>query len=184
MDTNVRQLAERLLQTGYDDLPQREQRLLKRLAKRTAISRNINEEFHDRLTFGQKLADQVAAFGGSWTFIIIFGVVLAVWIVLNTLLLARQDVFDPYPFVFLNLVLSMLAAIQAPVIMMSQNRQSNKDRMAAAHDYEINLKSELEIMSLHDKLDRVRNEQLSAILQRQEDQLNEIREVLTRLQGG
>ena len=183
MDTNVRQLAERLLQTGYDDLPEREQRLLKRLAKRTAISRNINEEFHDRLTFGQKLADQVAAFGGSWTFIISFGVVLVIWVLLNTLLLARQDVFDPYPFVFLNLVLSMLAAIQAPVIMMSQNRQSNKDRMAVAHDYEINLKSELEIMSLHDKLDRVRNEQLAAILQRQEDQLSEIREVLSHLQG-
>lgn len=182
MDQDVTKLAERLLQSGYDDLPLREQRILRRIAKRMAISENINETFSDSMTFGQRVADQVAKFGGSWTFIISFLVLLLVWVTLNTLLLARNEVFDPYPFVFLNLILSMLAAFQAPVIMMSQNRQSIKDRLAAAHDYEVNLKAELEIMDLHEKLDQMRNSQLTGIMQSQEEQLAEIRLILTRLQ--
>ncbi len=118
MDQNVKQLAEKLLQTGYEDLPERQQRVLRRMAKRIVISENINESFHEKLTLGQRLADRVAAFGGSWTFIIIFGVVLAAWVLINVGLLTARNVFDPYPFIFLNLILSMLAAIQAPVIMM------------------------------------------------------------------
>jgi len=136
MDQNVKDLAEHLLKAGYKDLPDREQRVLRRIAQRVAISANVNEEFHQRLTSGQRLADRVAAFGGSWIFIILFGLVLAAWVLVYTWLLPRGDVFDPYPFVFLNLVLSMLAAVQAPVIMMSQNRQTSKDRLAAANGYE------------------------------------------------
>jgi len=181
MDRDVQQLAEHLLQTGYDDLPEREQRVLRRMAKRVAISRDINDLFHERLSFGQRLADGVAAFGGSWTFIILFGVILFSWIAINTVALPNRDVFDPYPFVFLNLVLSMLAAIQAPVIMMSQNRQSNKDRLAASNDYEVNLKAELEVLQLHEKMDQIRNELLSEILRTQQAQSAQLNLILKRL---
>ena len=112
------------------------------LPTRTHIARNMSQEFADQLTFGQRLADRVAAFGGSWTFISLFGAVLFLWIVLNWFLLLRlNSTFDPYPYILLNLVLSMLAAIQAPVILMSQNRQAHRDRLDAEHDYEVNLKT-------------------------------------------
>src|SRR4029079_17494594 len=104
------------------------------------------------LSVGQRLADQVAAVGGSWSFIIGFGVFLAVWVGINVVVLLDRA-FDPYPFVFLNLILSMLAALQAPIIMMSQSRQAAKDRLAAALDYEVNVKAELSIAQLHDKID-------------------------------
>lgn len=121
---------------------------------RTQVSRNPNVEEQERLTFGQRIADKVAAFGGSWTFIIIFGVVLAVWVVLNsTALLSRH--FDPYPYILLNLFLSMIASVQAPVIMMSQNRLSSKDRLKSDLDYEVNLKAELEVAHLHRKVDHI-----------------------------
>lgn len=111
---------------------------------------DTNREFDKTLTFGQRMADRVAAFGGSWAFIGIFGAILIVWIALNvTLVSQRRHAFDPYPFILLNLVLSTLAALQAPVIMMSQNRQSAKDRLDAQHDYEINVKAEIEIEELH-----------------------------------
>src|SRR5690606_33866743 len=137
MDDRVRELAERLLSRGFDDLPDREQRVLRRIAARAAISRNVNEAFHERLTFGDRLADRVAAFGGSWRFIGLFALVILVWVALNVWALSAAP--DPYPFVFLNLILSMLAAVQAPVIMMSQNRQASKAPMDVAHDSELNL---------------------------------------------
>lgn len=121
---------------------------------RTQVSRNANAEEEERLTMGQRIADQVAKFGGSWTFIITFGAFLIVWIVTNTWILVRRPV-DPFPYILLNLFLSMLAALQAPVIMMSQNRQSAKDRLKADMDYEVNLKAELEIAQLHRKLDHL-----------------------------
>jgi uncharacterized membrane protein len=121
---------------------------------RTQVSRNPNVEEQEMLTFGQRVADKVAAFGGSWTFIITFAVVLGVWVVLNSsALLARH--FDPYPYILLNLFLSMLAAIQAPVIMMSQNRQAAKDRLKSDLDFEVNLKAELEVAHLHRKIDHI-----------------------------
>jgi uncharacterized membrane protein len=121
---------------------------------RTQVSRNPNVEEEDRLTFGQRIADKVASFGGSWTFIIIFGVILAIWVIFNsTALLAKH--FDPYPYILLNLFLSMIASIQAPVIMMSQNRQSAKDRLKSDLDYEVNLKAELEVAHLHRKVDHI-----------------------------
>ena len=121
------------------------------------------------MTFGQWLADRVAAVGGSWGFIIAFGVILVAWVGLNVWALGMAGLkpFDPYPFIFLNLMLSMLAALQAPVIMMSQNRQAIKDREAARHDYEVNLKAELEIMALHEKLDALRDHDLAEMLKQQ-----------------
>jgi uncharacterized membrane protein len=121
---------------------------------RTLASRNPNVEEQDTLTFGQRLADRVAAFGGSWTFIMSFAAALVAWAALNTVILA-QEAFDPFPYILLNLFLSMLAALQAPVIMMSQNRQSSKDRLKADMDYDVNLKAELEIAQLHRKVDHI-----------------------------
>ncbi|MCC0068895.1 MAG: DUF1003 domain-containing protein [Rhodobacteraceae bacterium] len=172
MDDRVRELAMRLLSKGYDDLAPREQRVLRQIAARTAISRNINETFRGELSFGDRVADRVAAFGGSWSFIVLFGVVILGWVVANVWLLTRPA--DPYPFVFLNLVLSMVAALQAPVIMMSQNRQAAKDRIAAAHDYEVNLKAELEIMSLHEKVDDIRMRQLETLFARLEGKIDRL----------
>jgi CRP/FNR family transcriptional regulator, cyclic AMP receptor protein len=121
---------------------------------RTQVSRNPNIEEEERLTFGQRIADKVASFGGSWTFIIFFSVVLAVWVILNSTALLSHH-FDPYPYILLNLFLSMIAAIQAPVIMMSQNRQSAKDRLKGDLDYEVNLKAEMEVAHLHRKVDHI-----------------------------
>lgn len=120
--------------------------------RRTSFRKDANELFAERLTFGDRLADRVATVGGSWSFIIGFSVFLVAWAALNTLVLA-EGAFDPFPYIFLNLMLSMLAALQAPVIMMSQNRQAAKDRLAARMDYETNLRSEAEIANLHAKVD-------------------------------
>ena len=135
---------------------------------RTQVSRNVNVEEQERLTFAQRIADRVAAFGGSWTFILIFLVGMVVWVILNSTALLR-DHFDPYPYILLNLFLSMVAAIQAPVIMMSQNRQSAKDRLKSDLDYEVNFKAELEVSNLHHKVDRM-YERLEAHLARLESQ--------------
>jgi uncharacterized membrane protein len=121
---------------------------------RAGAARNLNEEEDEQMTFGEHIADRVASFGGSWTFIIIFGLFLFTWIVINSVVL-RKGPFDPFPFILLNLFLSMTAAVQAPVIMMSQNRQSIKDRLRADLDYQVNLKSELEVAQLHRKLDHL-----------------------------
>jgi len=120
---------------------------------RMHVSRNLNLEEDERMSFGERIADRVASFGGSWTFIIIAGIALSTWIAVNSILLSKA--FDPYPYILLNLVLSMLAALQAPVIMMSQNRQSAKDRLRSDLDYEVNMKAELEVAELHRKLDRL-----------------------------
>ncbi len=133
---------------------------------RTQVSRNVNVEAEERSTVAERVADKVAAFGGSWTFILIFSVAMLVWVVLNSTALLR-DHFDPYPYILLNLFLSMVAAVQAPIIMMSQNRQSTKDRIKADLDYQINLKAELEVAQLHHKLDRT-YERLEAHLARLE----------------
>lgn len=134
--------------------------------KRHLISRDLTHELDKSTRLGERLADRVAEIGGSWTFVSSFLAVLVVWAALNAFMLPQQERFDPYPFIFLNLLLSMLAAIQAPIIMMSQNRQAVKDRIEARHDFEVNLKAELEILSLHEKLDRLHVEhgaQLAAL---------------------
>lgn len=129
-----------------------EKRILEVAHQKQLISTDTNAEFSKGSTVGERLADSIARVGGSWGFIISFLVFLAVWAVINTIVLTTRA-FDPYPFVFLNLILSMLAAIQAPIIMMSQNRQAERDRFEAAKDYEVNLKAELEVLSLHEKID-------------------------------
>jgi uncharacterized membrane protein len=123
---------------------------------RTQVSRNLNVEEEERLTFGERIADKVAEFGGSWTFIIVFGITMGLWMGINVALGKRA--WDEYPFILLNLMLSTLAALQAPVIMMSQNRQASKDRLKADLDYEVNLKAELEVAQLHSKVDRIYEE--------------------------
>ncbi len=142
---------------------------------------NLNTQFDQQLTTGEHIADQVAEFGGSWKFIIIFGVVLFLWILINAGLLFKKP-FDPYPFILLNLILSCIAAIQAPVIMMSQNRQETKDRLRAENDYRVNLKAELEIRHLHEKLDFLLVHQLQRMMEVQRiqsDLLDELRHART-----
>ena len=172
-------LANRLLGRAWDKLSDNEKRVIQHVGERQHLSRDTNQEFSTKLTFGQKLADKVAAFGGSWTFIIIFAAVLLSWVLLNTVILARRDAaFDAYPYILLNLFLSMLAAIQAPVILMSQNRQGVKDRLDAAHDYEVNLKAELEILSLHEKLDELRDQKWKELIQLQQKQIDLLTQLL------
>lgn len=141
------------------------------------LSRNINEEITEHLSFGQRIADKVAEFGGSWTFIIIFFSMILVWMLGNIVYLANRA-FDPYPFILLNLVLSCIAAVQAPVIMMSQNRQETKDRLRALNDYQVNLKAEVEIRQLHEKMDHLLIKQGQRMLEIQEIQLDLMEQIL------
>src|SRR5262245_5733431 len=154
MNSEIRFLAHQLLHAGLGPLSERDRRVIARIARRTRSSPDVNREFEQSLTFGERLADKVAATGGSWGFIVGFCAFLLAWTVVNAVVLV-QTAFDPYPFIFLNLLLSMLAALQAPIIMMSQNRQAAKDRLAAALDYEVNVKAEASIAELHDKVDRL-----------------------------
>lgn len=148
------------------------------------IVRNINQEFDDQLTFGQRIADKVASFGGSWTFILSFAATIAGWIILNSIILAAsKKAFDPYPYILLNLLLSILAALLAPDIMMSQNRLSAKDRLDAAHDYEVNLKAECEIANLHEKLDELRENKWSELVEMQKEQIRLLTKLLETKMG-
>jgi uncharacterized membrane protein len=157
------------------NLDDNELAVVEQVGQRRAISTQLHDA-DDTSTFGERLADGVAAFGGSWRFILIFTGLLLAWTVLNTELLGKTA-FDPYPYVFLNLLLSMTAALQAPVIMMSQNRQNARDRLSAESDYAVNLKSEIEIMALHEKFDAMRADQIIALLEKQQTQFD----VLTAL---
>ncbi len=166
------QIAKRLLGAPYQSLDERAQKVARHIAGRKHIARNLALDDGEVATLGQRAADAVARFGGSWTFVGLFGATMLVWVGLNAWLLSsRGTTFDPYPYILLNLFLSMLAAIQAPVILMSQNRQSEKDRLSAAHDYEVNLKAELEIMLLHEKIDTLREKQWAELLATQHRQL-------------
>lgn len=158
----VRLLAQKLLDMDYEDIPERERRVIERVARRVVISRHTDADHSASLTFGDRVADKMAAFGGSWTFLGLFTAFLAAWVILNSVILAGG--FDPYPYILLNLFLSMLASVQAPIIMMSQNRHAARDRQQATHDYEVNLKAEIEIMALHEKLDEIRNKDISELL--------------------
>jgi uncharacterized membrane protein len=171
---DVTALAGKWFRKHHDALSESERKILHALHARTSVARAPESKIDK--TLGERMADRVAEFGGSWTFIILFGAFLVVWALINTIVLATHA-FDPYPFIFLNLLLSMIAAIQAPIIMMSQNRQGKKDRDNAEHDYEVNLKAEIEIMSLHEKLDQMRAEQITRLLTYQQEQMD----ILTRL---
>lgn len=165
-------IASTLLGAPYDTLDERTKRVARHVAGRRPIARDLTKEVSGATTLGERAADAVAAFGGSWPFVGLFAAAMVFWVGLNAFLLGRQGrTFDPYPYILLNLFLSMLAAIQAPVILMSQNRQSKKDRLAAEHDYEVNLKAELEILLLHEKLDGLRERQWAELLALQREQL-------------
>ncbi|HEX5132309.1 MAG TPA: DUF1003 domain-containing protein [Candidatus Krumholzibacteria bacterium] len=179
MSTQTQEQFKKFFLEHYEGLSRRERALVRAVLERKAIARNINQEFDAQLSLGQRVADRVAAFGGSWKFIILFGAILAAWIVLNSIALAQaHKAFDPYPYILLNLFLSMLAAIQAPVIMMSQNRQAAKDRLDAAHDYEVNLKAETEIGTLHQKMDELREKQWSELVAMQQEQIRLLTDLL------
>lgn len=175
------EIALRLLGIPFHDLDESTQRVARHVAARTHISRDIVRDSETSTTFGQRSADAVASFGGSWPFVGLFAFTMIAWVVVNALLLMNHGkTFDPYPYILLNLFLSMLAAIQAPVILMSQNRQSEKDRINAGHDYEVNLKAELEIMLLHEKIDLLREKQWEELLEIQKQQLKGLRELIEK----
>lgn len=159
MPKTIDELSTRWLKRSLDSLSEEELRVLQSALDRRPISRDIRENLAGGASLGDRIADAMARVGGSWVFIVGFLLFLVIWTAGNAFLLTR-DAFDPYPFIFLNLILSMLAAIQAPIIMMSQNRQAARDRLDAAHDYEVNLKAEIEIMALHEKLDELRRREI------------------------
>lgn len=157
--------------TWHGPLEPEEARVIASIRDETPISRDAGDVADAHATFGDRMADRVAAVGGSWGFILVFSLALLAWMLLNSDVLSHFGLtFDPYPYVFLNLVLSTLAAIQAPVIMMSQNRQTANDRLAASIDYEVNLRAELEILRLHDKIDDLVVCRLETILARMDAQ--------------
>ncbi len=168
----------------WERLTAPERRAVARVLAQRGVARDINREFADTRTVGERAADRIAAFGGSWPFIGLAFSLLLGWVVLNSVLLARRGAaFDPFPYILLNLFLSMLAALQAPIIMMSQNRQAARDRLEAAHDYEVNLKAELEIQSLHEKLDALREQDWSALVAQQQQQIQLLQRLLGRATG-
>ncbi len=167
-----------LLESDRGELTSLETEVVRSLREHELLSLDPDAEFERRWSFGERLADKIAAFGGSWKFLISFGGFLLVWIAMNSFVLLARP-FDPYPYIFLNLILSCLAAIQAPVIMMSQNRQEAKDRIRSQHDYQVNLKAELEIRHLHEKVDHLLSHQWERLVRIQELQI----ELLSDLQN-
>ena len=183
MDMKIEEAAVQLFNKSLHELSAAEHHVLSLFLERKHVARNTIAEYSDQMTFGQRLADRVAAIGGSWGFIIGFATIIICWVALNSIILARSGKdFDPYPYILLNLFLSMIASIQAPVIMMSQNRQAVKDRLDATHDYEVNLKAELEILELHRKMDDLREQQWAGLLALQQEQIGLLQD-LAKQQG-
>ncbi len=148
------QYVQSILHMEQGEVSNLEYEVLNSMKQHELISKNVEGQLEQKWTFGERLADKIATFGGSWAFLICFSAFLAVWILVNTVVMVKHPA-DPYPFILLNLMLSCLAAIQAPIIMMSQNRQEAKDRMRSENDYQVNLKAELEIRHLHEKIDHL-----------------------------
>lgn len=170
---------ESVLTTERGELTSLERDILKSLQSHELLSHDTESEFEQNLSFGDRLSDKIAEFGGSWRFIIFFFCVLMGWIIFNSIALLQKP-FDPYPYILLNLVLSCLAALQAPVIMMSQNRQETKDRLRGIHDYKVNLKAELEIRHLHEKMDYLVLHQWQRLLEIQQIQIELMEEMAGR----
>ena len=154
------------------ELTEIEQEVLQSIKEQELLSSSMDVEDEPTMPFGDRIADKVAAFGGSWKFIITFFVILFGWIIINSIVLLQATPFDPYPFILLNLILSCIAAIQAPIIMMSQNRQETKDRKRAEHDYKVNLKAELEVRLLHEKMDYLLTKQWQRLMELQKLQMD------------
>jgi uncharacterized membrane protein len=183
MPRQNKKYAENLLNVENEHLKKLNQIVTDSVKEEELLIQEIAQKTKEQLTFAQRIADKVARFGGSWRFIIIFGIVLVAWIVINELLPASRK-YDPYPFILLNLILSCVAAMQAPVSMMSQNRQEDKDRKQAENDYMINLKSEIEIRTLHQKMDLLMQEQFLKLMECQAEQIKLLQQMLNKLPGG
>jgi uncharacterized membrane protein len=171
--------VEEMLEREKGEISDLDREVVESLAREETVSRNVEEDWEDKRSMGQRIADLVAEFGGSWNFIISFGVVLFVWMAFNVWATTRA-VFDPYPFILLNLVLSCIAAIQAPIIMMSQKRQEEKDRLRSENDYQVNLKAELEIRHLHEKMDHLINRQWERLAEIQQIQIEILEDLADR----
>jgi uncharacterized membrane protein len=165
-----------IIEDEVGELSDLEKEVLESLQRHELLSSNTEQEFEQERTFGEKLSDKLATFGGSWKFLIIFSFFLLCWITVNALVMFWRPV-DPYPFILLNLLLSCLAAVQAPIIMMSQNRQEQKDRLRSQHDYQVNLKAELEIRLIHEKLDHLLLKQWQRLMEIQAAQIEEIGDI-------
>jgi uncharacterized membrane protein len=165
-----------VLQEEIGELSALDHEVIESLQQHEILSSDISKQFEKKLTFGERLSDRIAEFGGSWKFLITFGVVILVWIGANAVLLATRA-FDPYPFILLNLILSCLAAVQAPIIMMSQNRAEARDRLRAENDYKVNLKAELEIRHLHEKIDHLLRRQYNRLFEIQQIQIELLEEL-------
>jgi uncharacterized membrane protein len=168
-----------MLEAEKGELTDLETEVLRGLHEQEILARNPDVAFEAERTFGQRMADAIAEFGGSWGFILTFFALLCAWIAVNSFLLISRP-FDPYPYILLNLLLSTLAALQAPVIMMSQKRQEARDRERAMHDYQVNLKAELEIRQLHQKVDHLLSHQWERLVEIQQIQMELINEVRAR----
>lgn len=165
-----------LLESENGELSSLEKDVVRSLKEHELLSFDVESKFEHKWSFGERMADKIASFGGSWAFLISFAIFLIIWIGINSFVFISHPL-DPYPFIFLNLILSCLAAIQAPIIMMSQNRQEAKDRIRSQHDYQINLKAELEIRHLHEKVDHLLSNQWNRLVQIQELQLELLSEL-------
>jgi uncharacterized membrane protein len=171
---------QRLVSEEQGQIEQIDQEVINSIHESELLSRNSNEEYAEKISVGNKVADKVAQFGGSWKFIISFFCILLFWIIINAIVLSNRS-FDPYPFILLNLILSCLAAIQAPIIMMSQNRQEAKDRIRSENDYKVNLKAEIEIRTLHEKIDHLLLEQWSRMMKIQNIQVEMMEEIIKEM---
>jgi len=182
LDTYREKAMSEYLTKEVGELSNLEKNVLNSIQSNDTLTDKIEKDEQQNLTTGQKIADNVASFGGSWTFIISFSVFILIWITINAYWLVNKG-FDPYPFILLNLLLSCLAALQAPVIMMSQNRQEDKDRERSKNDYMINLKSELEIRTLHEKIDHFIMDQQQELLEMQKIQIEMMNDILKQVEG-
>jgi uncharacterized membrane protein len=165
-----------VLEEEIGELSALDQEVIESLQQHEILSSDLSKQFEKKLTFGERLSDHIAEFGGSWKFLITFGAVLLIWIAVNGVLLVTHA-FDPYPFILLNLILSCLAAVQAPIIMMSQNRAEARDRLRAENDYKVNLKAELEIRHLHEKIDHLLRRQYNRLFEIQQIQIELLEEL-------
>ncbi len=177
-----KEYVKEVLQDEIGELSELDNEVIESLQQHEILASNIAEQFEIKLTFGERLSDRIASFGGSWKFIISFGVMIVFWIAINVVLLATRA-FDPFPFILLNLILSCLAALQAPVIMMSQNRVEARDRLRAENDYKVNLKAELEIRHLHEKIDHLLRRQYNRLFEIQQIQIELLEEIGRKREG-
>ncbi len=175
-----KQYIQGVMEEEKGELNANDKEVLDSIVERDLISRNVEQDIDKKITFGQRLSDNIAKFGGSWRFIILFMSFLIIWMIINVIFLTVKA-FDPFPFILLNLILSCIAAIQAPVIMMSQNRQEEKDRIRSLNDYQVNLKAEVEIRLLHDKIDHMLVQHGQRMLEIQQIQVELMEEISSKM---